>query len=67
MVLMKADPASESKKCRPGFYQPSLNPVKSQETPEFKSAGNSFVFPGFLMGVGVGILRYPCGRNHHVI
>lgn len=33
-------------------YQPSLNPVKSQEAPEFNSADNSFVFPSFLMDVG---------------
>lgn len=34
-------------------YQPSLNPVKSQEAHEFKPADNNFVFPSFLMGMGV--------------
>lgn len=68
MVLMKANPPSESRKCSPGLYQPSLNPVKSQEACEFKSADKSFVFPGFLLGVGVVQgFSYPCGRNHHVI
>lgn len=52
MVLMKPDPLRKQK-VQARAYQPSLNPVKSQEACEFKSTDNSFVFPSFLMWVGV--------------
>lgn len=52
MVLMKPDPFRKQK-VQARAYQPSLNPVKSQEACEFKSTDNSSVFPRFLMWVSV--------------
>lgn len=49
---MKADPLRKQK-VQARAYQPPLNPVKSQESWEFKFTDTSFVFPSFLMWVDV--------------
>lgn len=53
MVLMKVDSPPRKQEMQARAYQPSLNPVKSQEAREFQSADNSFVFPSFLTEMGV--------------